>query len=183
MLLILSFVHALSSYWTYLSRTVPGVSDLFQPLEMPSTKLISSLTECPPCSKLTRDLLALPVRLGGLGLVNPTETSNKLQVYMKLKAPPLSHKIKPVKSILMISLSRRIRAQSGSSLLPLTEQGFCLHKGEFRVPYVCVMGGPSLTLPSSVTVAKPSPLIIPGADPEIEEEGGIHVKWGLVRRA
>ena len=109
MLLILSFVHALSSYRTYLSRTVPGVSDLFQPLEMPSTKLISSLTECPPCSKLTRDLLVLPVRLGGLGLVNPMETSNKLQVYKKLTAPPLSHMIKPVKLILMISSSWRIR--------------------------------------------------------------------------
>ena len=30
----------------------------------------------PPCSKLTRSLLALPVRLGGMGLINPSETSN-----------------------------------------------------------------------------------------------------------
>ena len=49
--------------------------------------LIPSITGCPPCSKLTRDLLALPVRLGGLGLVNPTETSDKFQASMKLTAP------------------------------------------------------------------------------------------------
>ena len=42
---------------------------------------------CAPPSKLTRDLLALPVRLGGLGLVNPTETSDKFQASMKLTAP------------------------------------------------------------------------------------------------
>ena len=28
-----AFVHELSSRWTHLSRTIPGVSDLFQPLE------------------------------------------------------------------------------------------------------------------------------------------------------
>ena len=73
-----AFVHGLSSRWTYLSRTIPGVSDLFQPLEDTIHQVfIPSLTGCAPPSKLTRDLLALPVRVGGLGLVNPTETSDK----------------------------------------------------------------------------------------------------------
>ena len=35
----------------------------------------------------TRNLLAPPVRLGGLGLVNPTETSDRFQASMKLTAP------------------------------------------------------------------------------------------------
>lgn len=36
---------------------------------------------------ITRNLLTLPVSLGGLGLVNSTETSDKFQACMKLTAP------------------------------------------------------------------------------------------------
>ena len=73
-----TFVHGLSSQSTHLCRTIPSISDLFQPLEDAiHQEFILSLTGCPTCSKLTRDLLVLPVRLGGLGLVNPTETSDK----------------------------------------------------------------------------------------------------------
>ena len=73
-----AFVHGLSNQSTHLSRTIPSISDLFQPLEDAiHQEFILSLTVCPTCSKLTRDLLALPVRLGGLGLVNPKETSDK----------------------------------------------------------------------------------------------------------
>ena len=84
-----AFVHGLSSHWTYLSRTIPEVSDLFQPLEDAIHQVfIPFLTGCPPCSKLTRDLLALPVRLGGLGLTNPTVTSDdNFQASVKLTAP------------------------------------------------------------------------------------------------
>ncbi len=84
-----AFVHGLSSCWTYLSRTIPEVSDLFQPLEDAIHQVfIPSLTGCPPCSQLTRDLLALPVRLGGLGLTNPTITSDdNFQASVKLTAP------------------------------------------------------------------------------------------------
>ena len=56
-----AFVHRLSSRWTYLSRTIPEVSDLFQPLEDAIHQVfIPSLTGRPPCSKLIRDLLAIP---------------------------------------------------------------------------------------------------------------------------
>ena len=49
-----AFVHGLSSRWTYLSRTIPGVSDLFQPLEDAIHQVfIPSLTGCAPCSNLT----------------------------------------------------------------------------------------------------------------------------------
>ena len=84
-----AFVHGLSSRWTYLSRTIPEVSDLFQSLEDAIHQLfIPSLTGRPPCSKLIRDLLALPVRLGGLGLTNPTDISDdNFQASVKLTAP------------------------------------------------------------------------------------------------
>ena len=84
-----AFVHGLSTKWTYLSRTVPEIKDLFQPLENAIHQvLIPSITGCPPVQKLIRDLLALPVRLGGLGIVNPTETADdKFHASVKLTAP------------------------------------------------------------------------------------------------
>lgn len=72
-----AFVHGLSSHWTYLSRTIPEINDLFQPLENAIHQVfIPSPTGQSPCSKKTRDLLTLPVKLGGLGLINPSATSN-----------------------------------------------------------------------------------------------------------
>ena len=71
------FVHSLSSRWTYLQRTIPGIHNHFKLLEDAIHQtFIPSLTGRPPCSKLTKSLLALPARLGGMGLINPSETSN-----------------------------------------------------------------------------------------------------------
>ena len=71
-----AFTHGLSSRWTYLLRTIPNVQDLFLLLENAIQQhFIPALTGLPPCSKLERDLLALPVRHGGLGIVNPTTLS------------------------------------------------------------------------------------------------------------
>ena len=71
------FVHGLSSRWSYLQRTIPDIQHLFQPLEDAIHQLfIPSLTGRPPCSKLTRKLLVLLVRMGGLSLINPTDPSN-----------------------------------------------------------------------------------------------------------
>ena len=84
-----AFVHGLSRRWTFLSRTIPGISNLLQPLENAIHQVfIPSLTGRPPCSNLTRNLLSLPVRLGGLGLVNPTTTSDlNFQASEKVTAP------------------------------------------------------------------------------------------------
>ena len=52
-------------------RTLPGIEDLLEPLERAiSGLLIPSLTEH-TYSRVERDLMSLPVRLGGLGLTNP----------------------------------------------------------------------------------------------------------------
>ena len=81
-------VHGLSSHWSYLLRTVPDIDDLLQPLEnaihqhlIPLENaihhLIPVLTGRPPCSSIVRDLLALPVRLGGLDIHDPSATSSE----------------------------------------------------------------------------------------------------------
>ena len=51
-------------------------------------EFIPALTGCSSCSKLTRRLLALPVRLGGLGISNPSETYNSsFQASEKMTTP------------------------------------------------------------------------------------------------
>ena len=73
MLLMPAFTHGLISRWTYLSRTIPGIGDLFKPLEATiRQKFLPSLTGQSPFSNTHRDLMAIPVRLGGLGIIDPS---------------------------------------------------------------------------------------------------------------
>ena len=73
-----AYVHGLSSRWSYLLRTIPDIDDLLQLLENAIHQhLIQALTGRPPCSSIERDLLALPVRLGGLGLCDPSVISSQ----------------------------------------------------------------------------------------------------------
>jgi len=61
-------------------HTTPNIQGFLQPLEEVIRQLfIPALFGCPPCSAVERDLYALPVRLGGLGLVNPCEAALVLQ--------------------------------------------------------------------------------------------------------
>lgn len=66
----LQCLHA-RSLESLLSRTIPDIADLLNPLEEAIQQhLIPALTGRPPCSKEERDLLALPIRLGGMGITN-----------------------------------------------------------------------------------------------------------------
>ena len=70
-----SFTKAVSHRWTYVQRTIPGIDDLFTPLEEAiRDKLIPSLVGR-KVSNIERRILALPVWYGGLGLHNPTNAS------------------------------------------------------------------------------------------------------------
>ncbi|CAB3991274.1 Hypothetical predicted protein [Paramuricea clavata] len=58
-------------------RTIDGIGSMFQPLENAiSAKLIPALTGRGPCSSVERTILSLPMRHGGLNLVNPVEVAN-----------------------------------------------------------------------------------------------------------
>ena len=66
-----ALTHGLSSKWSYLYRAIPSINSFMQPLEDSlRTKLIPMLTGKEPPNDTERDLLALPVRLGGLGIRN-----------------------------------------------------------------------------------------------------------------
>ena len=72
-----AFTHGMTSKWTYLTRTMPGIGPNLLPLEMTiRTKLIPALTGRPPPNDTERDLLALPARLGGIALVNRTQATD-----------------------------------------------------------------------------------------------------------
>ena len=71
-----AFTHGLSNKWSYLTRTIREIGNLLQPLEtIIRSKLIPALTGQPPPNNEVRNLLALPARLGGLALINPTCTA------------------------------------------------------------------------------------------------------------
>ena len=72
-----AFTHGITSKWTYLTRTMPGIGPNLLPLELIiRSKLIPALTGRPPPNELERDLLALPARLGGIALANPIQATD-----------------------------------------------------------------------------------------------------------
>ena len=73
-----ALTHGLSSKWTYLSRTIPNISNLLKPLDDTlRTKLIPTLTGRPPPSDLECALFALPARMGGLGVTIPSKQADQ----------------------------------------------------------------------------------------------------------
>ena len=67
-----AYTFGLKHRWTYFLRTLSDIQDLLEPLEDAiSHMLIPAITER-KCNQLDRNILALPVRLGGLGLGNPS---------------------------------------------------------------------------------------------------------------
>ena len=70
------FTHALTNRWTFLMRTVLG-TDLLQPLEEAIWhQFLPAVTGRQGITDLERDLLALPARHGGLGVLIPTRNAN-----------------------------------------------------------------------------------------------------------
>ena len=72
-----AFTHAWKHKLTYLARTTPRISEFLQPLEdaikdelIPALFAVEATDALPPN---LRDILALPPKLGGLGLTNPVK--------------------------------------------------------------------------------------------------------------
>ena len=72
-----ALTHGLTSKWSYLCRATPSISSFIPSLEDSlRTKLIPMLTGKEPPNDTERDL-ALPVRLGGLGIRNPVRAADE----------------------------------------------------------------------------------------------------------
>ena len=89
-----AFTHGLTSKWNYLMRTILGISNVLVPLdEVINTHFIPALTGCGSVSDLERQLLAVPTRLGGLGIAKPSkiapfEHSSSIKVPSKALRSP-----------------------------------------------------------------------------------------------
>ena len=75
-------------------RTIPDIASLPAPLEDAiCLHLIPALTGFDTCSPILRDLLALPCRLGGMGIANPIDIADsQFDASVKVTAP-LKHLI------------------------------------------------------------------------------------------
>ena len=84
-----AYVHGLSSRWIFLSHTIPNISHLLEPVkDALQQDFIPVLTGCHACSREERKLLALQVRLGGLGIQSPANVSESaFEVSLKLTSP------------------------------------------------------------------------------------------------
>ena len=84
-----AFVHGVVSKWNYLVRCIPDLCDSLLPLEeIICTKFLPNLTGQCSFSDLERDLLSLPPRLGGLGVINPaTYSSFQFSSSVSITAP------------------------------------------------------------------------------------------------
>ena len=67
-----AFIPGASHCWNYVQRTIPNITKLLTPLEEAIRhQLIPAITGQSTRSDTERDVLALPCRLGGLGIINP----------------------------------------------------------------------------------------------------------------
>ena len=71
-----AFTKGLCRRWTYVQRTIPGISGNFQPLEEVIAKKFIPALIGRDISQLERRYLALPTRYGGLGIQDPTATAD-----------------------------------------------------------------------------------------------------------
>lgn len=72
-----AFNIGLKHRWTYYLRTLPDIEELLEPLERAIGNVLTPAVTGLTCTPAERELLALPVRLGGLGLKNPCRNATK----------------------------------------------------------------------------------------------------------
>ena len=78
-----AFTKGLSSRRCYIQRTIEGISELFKPLEDAISQSLIPAILGREVSALERDMLALPLRYGGLGIQNPEKTSAREYIALK----------------------------------------------------------------------------------------------------
>ena len=72
-----AFTKCICHRWTFIQRTLPDINHLFIPLEECIRDCFIPALIGRQVSDLERKILSLPVRFGGLGITNPSETANR----------------------------------------------------------------------------------------------------------
>ena len=84
-----AYIHGLASKWSFLCHTTPLISPQLKVLEdILRTEFIPTLTCRPPPNDVKRKLLALPARLAGLGISDPSLNSeDDFNASLRVTAP------------------------------------------------------------------------------------------------
>ena len=70
-----NFTHILRPKWNFAMRTIPRLENYLQPLEdVISKDFLPDLLGCPIKQEI-RELISLPPRLGGMGIINPIKAA------------------------------------------------------------------------------------------------------------
>ena len=131
------FVHGLVGRWTYLLCTVPDIGPLLLPLEeVIHQKFLPVLTGRPPCSPEERELLSLPVRFGGLGIIDPSTTANTEFQISELVSAPLVALIVLQENVYSVDQHelRKIKADARAAKLKNKEERIKELRKAFKAP-------------------------------------------------
>ena len=97
-----AYTIGLKHRWTYFLRTL-----LLEPLESAISRVLIPAITDRQCGQLDRDILALPVRLGGLGIANPSSDANfDYTSSVKVTAPLVEQIVSQVHQLHEYSLIR-----------------------------------------------------------------------------
>ena len=83
------FTHCLQGRWTFLSRSMPNLSTLFEPLEDAIYRVFLSSLLRRDITRLERNIISLPARFGGLGIFNPATDCDRSHLDSKTLSEPL----------------------------------------------------------------------------------------------
>ena len=76
-----AYTHGLQHRWNFVMRTIPDISHLLVPLEnIIKNTFLPAITKLFTCTDNERGLLALPPRMGGMGITLPVERANEENV-------------------------------------------------------------------------------------------------------
>ena len=84
-----AYSHGMMSKWSYISQTIPNISNHLRSLEDTIYfDFIPSITGHPPPNDSVRNLLGLPARLGGTGIIDPSlRSDDEFKASSKVTAP------------------------------------------------------------------------------------------------
>ena len=90
-----AFTHGLRNRYTYFMRTIPDIKEQLQPLENAIRyKLLPELLEGHQCNDKERQLLALPPKFGGIGIINPIDIAANEYINSKKLTETLTNSLK-----------------------------------------------------------------------------------------
>ena len=83
-----ALTHGLMCHWMFFLRSIEGIAHLMQPVEDAiRLQLLPAITGREALTDDERDLLALPARLRGIGVRNPTTHTEEHNYSQRLSAP------------------------------------------------------------------------------------------------